>query len=105
MMDMKLDAPTYYRPVELVCACCGKAVPDTERVQALERFILEKHLSLQGYKHYVMHQRCFREWEHRRLYIRLFNEYHESIDGDDYSVRMKPNGSIEWHWHHQKHKS
>ena|GEM_PF-5094391 len=61
---------------------------------SMERFILDQDSAFQDCATTVMHQHCFQAWEHRKLYVRLFNEYQRTIETPDYRIRMKASGAI-----------
>ena len=98
-----------FRPIEHTCMICKEVIPKVNGgiVFSLESHILKEHPTLIEYDAQkshstVLHQRCFLKWENRRQYIHLFNEYHKSVDAEDYSIRMRSHGEIEWRWFDKK---
>ena len=97
-----------FQPVKHMCVLCGEEIPQIDRgdvILSLENHILQQDEAFAAFCKQpgtTLHQRCFHSWKDRRLYIRLFNEYHSQVDPEDYSIYMKQNGSVEWHWHRQK---
>jgi hypothetical protein len=85
--------PYFRRPLEIRCSLCGETIPRHDGdIVSFDRFIFDEKHPLYASNASAMHRRCFSEWEHRRLFVRLFNDYQNSVDG---SQHMRQNGKVD----------
>ncbi len=89
-----------WRSLHRICPLCQQELPNIQEVVAADKFLLEQILGTGDFQSCAIHYHCFQNWEHRKEYIRLFNQHHRDID-TRFSYRMKANGRIEC----SKHKS
>jgi len=77
------------------CALCGKVINEDDDVVATSHFIGDTANPLWKYSDVGMHRQCFRTWDKRHEFVRLFNEtFADTTFRDGTYHRMLDDGTI-----------